>query len=108
MRQGKIRAQLSPTLSGRRPPTRRSLHLLGADGGPLDEASGVETAGTRLQRVYIDGYNFYYGALKGTGFKWLDPVARADALLPSLEIEVVKYFRARIAGNPWNGAERAW
>lgn len=23
-------------------------------------------------RVYIDGYNFYYGCLKGTAFKWLD------------------------------------
>lgn len=23
-------------------------------------------------RVYIDGYNFYYGCLKGTPFKWLD------------------------------------
>lgn len=58
-------------------------------------------------RVYIDGYNFYYGALKGTGFKWLDPVALADALLPNLEIEVVKYFTARIAGNPWNSTDRA-
>lgn len=23
-------------------------------------------------RVYVDGYNFYYGCLKGTHFKWLD------------------------------------
>jgi len=22
--------------------------------------------------VYIDGFNFYYGALKGTCYKWLD------------------------------------
>lgn len=25
-------------------------------------------------RIYIDGYNFYYGCLKGTPFKWLDLV----------------------------------
>ena len=25
-------------------------------------------------RIYIDGYNLYYGALKRTEFKWLDPV----------------------------------
>ena len=23
-------------------------------------------------RIYVDGYNFYYGCLKGTPFKWLD------------------------------------
>jgi hypothetical protein len=22
--------------------------------------------------VYVDGFNLYYGALKGTKFKWLD------------------------------------
>lgn len=58
-------------------------------------------------RVYIDGYNFYYGALKGTGFKWIDPVAFSDALLPGLRIESVKYFTARIAKNPWNEADRS-
>jgi hypothetical protein len=57
-------------------------------------------------RVCIDGYNLYYGALKETGFKWLDPVAFADALLPGLEIEAVKYSTARIAGNPWSAADR--
>lgn len=24
--------------------------------------------------VYIDGFNFYYGEVKGTQWKWLDPV----------------------------------
>ena len=33
-------------------------------------------------RVYIDGLNLYYGAVKGTPFKWLDPV-RLRALLQS-------------------------
>lgn len=23
-------------------------------------------------RIYIDGYNFYYGCLRGTPYKWLD------------------------------------
>ena len=69
-------------------------------------ARGLQVPKQRA-RVYVDGDNFYYGALKGTGFKWFDPVAFADALLPSLEIETVKYFTARIAGNPWNSADRA-
>jgi len=38
-------------------------------------------------RVCVDGFNLYYGALKGTPFKWLDPVNRrplAIAYLPSV------------------------
>ena len=31
--------------------------------------------------VYIDGYNLYYGHLRGTAFKWLDVVALFDNLL---------------------------
>ena len=57
-------------------------------------------------RVYIDGYNFYYGVLKGTDLKWLDPVRLMDTLLPEYRIDVVKYFTARIAANPWNADER--
>lgn len=33
--------------------------------------------------VYIDGFNLYYGSLKGTPYKWLDPYALACALMPS-------------------------
>ncbi len=32
--------------------------------------------------VYIDGLNLYYGALKGTPFKWLDPIKLSTAVLP--------------------------
>ena len=31
--------------------------------------------------VYIDGYNLYYGLLKGTHCKWLDLMAFVKALL---------------------------
>lgn len=63
-------------------------------------------------RIYIDGYNFYYGCLRGTPYKWLDlltlfqkhilPSAlvrdrdghiRQSALLPAPSI---KYFTAKI------------
>ncbi len=27
--------------------------------------------------MYTDGFNFYYGSLKGTPYKWLDPYALA-------------------------------
>ena len=34
-------------------------------------------------RVYVDGFNLYYGALKGTPFKWLNPVDLARRVLPT-------------------------
>ena len=32
--------------------------------------------------VYIDGFNLYYGALKGTPYKWLDLEALCRKLMP--------------------------
>ncbi len=50
-------------------------------------------------RVYVDGFNLYYGALKGTAFKWLDPVLLTSLLLPpEYEIERLGYFTARVSG----------
>nr|WP_015061804.1 6-hydroxy-3-succinoylpyridine 3-monooxygenase [Pseudomonas syringae]AFK89081.1 hypothetical protein [Pseudomonas syringae] len=35
-------------------------------------------------RIYIDGYNFYYGCLRGTPYKWLDLLALFEKhILPS-------------------------
>ena len=33
-------------------------------------------------RVYIDGFNLYHRALKGTAHKWLDIAALSDAAMP--------------------------
>ncbi|MGA0546966.1 NYN domain-containing protein [Brevundimonas sp. VNH65] len=51
-------------------------------------------------RVYIDGFNLYYGCLKGTPHKWLDPFALCSALLPRNQVEHVRYFTARISARP--------
>jgi 6-hydroxy-3-succinoylpyridine 3-monooxygenase len=32
-------------------------------------------------RVYVDGYNLYYGCLKGTPHKWLDPLSLFERIL---------------------------
>lgn len=47
--------------------------------------------------VYIDGFNLYYGCLKGTPYRWLDVEALCGRLLPKDEIHRVRYFTARIA-----------
>ncbi|WP_053214797.1 antitoxin Xre/MbcA/ParS toxin-binding domain-containing protein [Pseudomonas sp. Q12-87] len=39
-------------------------------------------------RIYIDGYNFYYGCLKGTSYKWLDLLSLFEKhLLPSVLVK---------------------
>ena len=49
--------------------------------------------------LYVDGFNLYYGALKGTPFRWLDPSALAKQLLPPTHnVEKIKYFTARVSG----------
>lgn len=56
-------------------------------------------------RVYVDGFNLYYGAVKGTPYKWLNLVALARRVLPpTLQIDKVKYFTARVSGVPDAGA----
>ena len=51
--------------------------------------------------VYVDGFNLYYGALKGTPWRWLDPVALFGKVLqPRHDIVAVKYFTARVSGTP--------
>lgn len=35
-------------------------------------------------RVYVDGYNLYYGCLKGTPHKWLDPLSLFERILPTV------------------------
>ena len=46
--------------------------------------------------VYIDGFNFYYGAVKRTQFKWLDLRAVCQKLFPQHNIELIRYFTARV------------
>lgn len=48
--------------------------------------------------VYIDGYNLYYRAVKGTPYKWLDLFSLARLILPGNDVVLVKYFTARISG----------
>lgn len=54
--------------------------------------------------VYIDGFNLYYRALKGTKHKWLNFATLARRLLDqSDDVVKVRYFTARVsarAGDP--------
>jgi len=51
--------------------------------------------------VYVDGFNLYYGTLKSTPWKWLDPVALIQKILqPQHRIVALKYFTARVSATP--------
>ncbi|MFZ1105693.1 MAG: hypothetical protein WAN86_23005, partial [Hyphomicrobiaceae bacterium] len=48
--------------------------------------------------VYVDGFNLYYRALKGTAFKWLNLGQLATRVLdPADTVAKVRYFTARVS-----------
>lgn len=50
--------------------------------------------------VYIDGFNFYFCAVKGTPYKWVNPLALCCILFPSATIRGIKYFSAKVKALP--------
>jgi NYN domain len=46
--------------------------------------------------VYIDGFNFYYNAVKDTPYKWLDLWTFCTKLLSKNSVGGIKYFTARV------------
>lgn len=46
--------------------------------------------------VYIDGFNLYYGCVRGTPYKWLDIAAFCARLLPKNQINRIRYFTALV------------
>ena len=52
--------------------------------------------------IYIDGFNLYYGCLKGTPYKWLNLLELSKLLLPKHEILKIKYFTAKVSPQRYN------
>jgi len=52
--------------------------------------------------VYVDGFNLYFGSIKGTQNKWLNIRQLCETLLPQNQIECIKYFTARVSARPGN------
>lgn len=50
--------------------------------------------------VYVDGFNLYYGCLKGSPYRWLDLGALSKVLLPKDEVHSIRYFTALVSGRP--------
>ena len=77
-----------------------SLH---ADSSAGRGAASEEAAPFRLERrkptacVYVDGFNLYYGALKDTPLRWLNPLALASKVFPAFDCVGCKYFSAPVS-----------
>ena len=52
----------------------------------------------RRTAIYIDGFNLYYGALKGTPYKWLDLDRYFRLLRPNDDLQCIRYFTAMVNG----------
>jgi len=53
-----------------------------------------------ITNVYIDGFNFYYGCVKNTSYKWLDFSKFCSLLFQQHTINRIRYFTARIQTIP--------
>lgn len=49
--------------------------------------------------VYIDGFNFYYGVMKGSNYKWLNLEQYFQLLRQDDDIQKIYYFTAKVSGN---------
>jgi len=59
-----------------------------------------------ITNIYIDGFNFYYGAVKGTPYKWLNFDMLCRIMLPRHQIKRIKYFTALVNPRPHNPDQR--
>jgi NYN domain len=50
--------------------------------------------------VYVDGFNLYHGCLQRSKYKWLNLLTLARNMVAGHEIEMVKFFTAKISGTP--------
>lgn len=51
--------------------------------------------------VYVDAFNLYYGAVRGTRYKWLNILELCRRILdPKHDIQKIKYFTASVSARP--------
>ena len=53
-----------------------------------------------ITNLYVDGFNLYYRAVRGTPFKWLDLRKLAKTLFPQDTIHRICYFTALLDARP--------
>lgn len=66
---------------------------------PFFISSGYYAGTMSRAIIYIDGLNFYYGAMRGTAHKWLNLEACFRRLRSADDIQRIYYFTAIVAGD---------
>jgi uncharacterized LabA/DUF88 family protein len=59
--------------------------------------------------LYVDGFNLYYGAVRATPLRWLNPIVLAQQAFPDNQIIRTKYFTAALppsASDPMQAARQ--
>lgn len=46
--------------------------------------------------VYVDGFNLYYGCLRGTPYRWLDLEQFCRLMLPPNDVQRINYYTAKV------------
>lgn len=52
--------------------------------------------------IYVDGFNLYYGAVRGTPHKWLNIRRMCELAFPRNEIAEIHYCTALVRDAPWD------
>src|SRR3990170_1896836 len=52
--------------------------------------------------VYVDGFNLYFGCMKGTPYRWLDILKLCQLVLPpaNRDIHRIRYFTSEVDARP--------
>jgi uncharacterized LabA/DUF88 family protein len=50
--------------------------------------------------IYIDGFNLYYGCVRGTPYRWLNLSKMCTMLLPIYRINRIRYFTSLVTSTP--------
>lgn len=50
--------------------------------------------------IYVDGFNLYYGALRRTPYKWLNPLELGRLTYRNFEVQAVRYCSASVSARP--------
>ena len=50
--------------------------------------------------IYVDGFNFYYGCVRGTLYRWLDFGGYFRTIFPNYTVNRIRYFTAMVNPTP--------
>lgn len=58
-----------------------------------------------ITNIYVDGFNLYFGCLRGTPYRWLDIAKLCALILPNHQIKHIRYFTA-LANTKYDDPQR--